>query len=316
MYFCLDIGGTSTRGALFSGDGEILARAKAGAGALSLGPETTAEKIRVIWREICLKSNGYSDIRRLENLTAGIAGFGIPGYCEKLVSSLGEFDNIQIVSDGFGGLLGATKGAPGTLIAIGTGTVGTRLFDDSTCVTASGWGFPIGDQGSGAWIGLNLLQSITKSVDGIRPDPAMSAGLSQQLAHHIGPGKADMLNWQASATPADFARLAPIVVTGAAGGDLFCQHLLGRAAGEIGELGAALLGQDPAAAERKIWLSGGLSKPMLPYLQPHSADIHWQISTEDALYGLYLLASGKVQTTGRHRFLSADPAAVADRPSG
>lgn len=51
-YFCLDIGGTGTRGALLNSSGKKLAHAEAKAGALSLGIEQTQDAIQAIWDRI------------------------------------------------------------------------------------------------------------------------------------------------------------------------------------------------------------------------------------------------------------------------
>ena len=57
-YFCLDIGGTETRAALYAEDGAILARAACGGGAISLGTDRTEQSIREVWQQIGAQLDG------------------------------------------------------------------------------------------------------------------------------------------------------------------------------------------------------------------------------------------------------------------
>ncbi len=51
-------------------------------------------------------------------------------------------------------LLGAHGGAHGVIVALGTGSIAAALDGDGECRIASGFGFPSGDEASGAWLGL------------------------------------------------------------------------------------------------------------------------------------------------------------------
>ena len=71
------------------------------------------------------------------------------------------------VSDGYGALIAATGGKPGILLAVGTGVAAMCLNPDGRCLYASGWGFPGGDLGGGAWNGLQAATALTRHLDGV-----------------------------------------------------------------------------------------------------------------------------------------------------
>jgi glucosamine kinase len=50
------------------------------------------------------------------------------------------------------------------LIAIGTGTVGYQIEGDKEC-KVGGWGFPHGDEGSGAWLGMEAVRMTLHWLD-------------------------------------------------------------------------------------------------------------------------------------------------------
>ena len=298
MHFCLDIGGTTTRGALFSTGGKILVRAGATGAALSLGAEHAAGIVREVWQQIKHTKGSETPPESEIGIIAGIAGATIPGEAAKLTEILSEFASLRIVSDGYGALVSATNGTPGTLISVGTGLTGMRLFENGDCIAGSGWGFPIGDQGSGAWLGLCAMQDLTKYIDGIAPIQLISPDFISQILALTGAARQDILHWQKNAKPKNYASLAPVVVNFARGGDEYCLSLMQRAAREITELAQTLLAQNATShsddpVTKPIWLSGGLSSPLLPYLRTCSAKLNWQISRSEPLSGLYLLAAGK-----------------------
>ena len=60
---------------------------------------------------------------------------------------------LRVSTDAYIAALAAHSGSPGAVIIVGTGSVGYRIEAAGHCRLVGGWGFPIGDEGSGAWIG-------------------------------------------------------------------------------------------------------------------------------------------------------------------
>lgn len=291
IYFCLDIGGTQTRGALFAPDGILLARADGLGGALSLGAEQAEIAIRDVWQKLCAKLAAQQKPQPAETrIFAGIAGYSLPGRADDLGNRLSDFDHAEFFGDGYGALLSATKGAPGALISVGTGVTALRLDDAGKTLALSGWGFPAGDLGSGMWIGLQLTGALTKYLDGVTLSPPIPPALVTAALAVIGDDPNRFMAWQSSAKPRAYASLAPLIVDHASAGDAFCQQILTRAAGEIVALADALYGGQTGA----IHLSGGLGKILLPYCRALAPGFDWQAEEVDPVSGIYLIACGQV----------------------
>ncbi len=286
-FFCLDIGGTETRGAIFTKDGGLIGRAKGAGGALSLGVEQAEAAIRAVWEEIAASAADLS--AHSTEICAGVAGFSLPGRAAALSDRLHDFAGVSCVGDGYAALLAATEGRPGALISVGTGVTALRLDEDGETLALGGWGFPAGDLGSGAWLGLQLVGLLTKHLDGVPLQPPFPAGLQQELQQIAGTTAADLIQWQTTARPRQFGSLVPPLVTSAEAGDEFSEHLLAMAGREIADLARALYRGRPG----EVVLSGGLGAILAPYCRVAAPQMDWLTKAIDPVAGLFLLATGK-----------------------
>lgn len=290
-YFCLDIGGTQTRGALFAPDGLLMARAEGAGGALSLGAEQAETAIRDVWQKVCAALSAQQQPAPANTqIFAGIAGYSLPGRADDLGKRLADFDHSEFFGDGYGALLSATNGAPGALISVGTGVTALRLDAAGKTLALSGWGFPAGDLGSGMWLGLQLTGALTKHLDGVTLSPPIPASLIAGALEIIGDDPNRFMSWQAGAKPRAYASLAPLIVDHASAGDAFCQQMLTHAACEIVALAKALYGGQTGP----VHLAGGLGKILLAYCRALAPGFGWQANAVDPVSGIYLIASGQV----------------------
>jgi glucosamine kinase len=277
------MGGTGTRAALFSPDGSETARTETGPGAISLGLDATEAALQSAWATL---GPGHDPAHVA--VVIGLAGIGLRERVSALAARLSGFARTTIVGDGYGTLLAATGGAPGALIAIGTGVAAMRLMPDGNFRTLSGWGFPAGDLGSGAWIGLQAVAALTRHVDGVAIGPPMSRVFAEALTQVLGGSAATIMDRTAGRNARDFAALAPRVVAAAAI-DPAAAAILARAAEEIAAIGAALHDGGPG----DVHLAGGLATPLAPFIRAtHSPGRAWHVNPADPLRGLSLLARG------------------------
>ncbi|KIL43451.1 hypothetical protein KP77_31570 [Jeotgalibacillus alimentarius] len=79
-----------------------------------------------------------------------------------------EFEKkISIANDAIAALYAGTAGAPGIVLIAGTGSIAYGLSkDENNPVRIGGWGYLLGDEGSGYHIGQMALKSVLKSFDG------------------------------------------------------------------------------------------------------------------------------------------------------
>ncbi|WP_375552629.1 BadF/BadG/BcrA/BcrD ATPase family protein [Rhodophyticola porphyridii] len=183
-------------------------------------------------------------------ICAGVAGCRLPPLAAELAARL-PFP-ARIVDDSETTLHGAFAGGDGTLASLGTGSFFIRKAGGHL-THLGGWGFALGDEGSGAWLGRRAVALSLKAVEGRIAADALSDALMARLAPHP-------LITLRDAAPVDYAALAPVVLDHA--GSALGQCLIGEA---VAEVTRALddLGHAPGAP---LVLTGGFGKALAMHL--------------------------------------------------
>jgi len=83
---------------------------------------------------------------------------------DELASACGG--GVAVTSDATVAHAGAFAGRPGTVVAVGTGTVLVELDAAGTLRTLDGWGPWLGDDGSGSWLGRAGLRAVLRAAEG------------------------------------------------------------------------------------------------------------------------------------------------------
>jgi glucosamine kinase len=184
----------------------------------------------------------------------GLAGANVPSYADPFRARL-PFGRAKLVSDAVTAARGALGALDGIVAAIGTGSVYCRQ-KGAAFHQIGGWGLVLGDEASGAWIGRALLTRALRARDGLAVETPL---LAQALKDQGGP--AATVAFARTATPGDFARLAPMVM---GSDDPAAKELRDEAAGWIRKAIAAL--QDDIAPLPVVFLGGlgGLFAPLVP----------------------------------------------------
>jgi glucosamine kinase len=189
----------------------------------------------------------------------GLAGVHNKAWAAQFAQADPGYGALRLDNDGHTTLLGAHQGNPGTIIAIGTGSVGQALLADGSLREVGGWGFPAGDEASGGWIGLRAINHIEQVLDGRKPGGAFA----QALIDACGGGRDAIQVWLGQASQTSYAQLAPIVIAHADTDDTARSFLV--AAGlEVASIARAL---DPSGT-LPVALCGGLGAPLRDYLPP------------------------------------------------
>ena len=165
----VDGGGTGTRVRVWTSAGTLVGHGES-------GPSALAQGVDQAWRHI-----GQAVERAFASaglalpapshcvLGLGLAGAVAPHLAAAFFRAAPEYALIVLETDSRTALMGAHAGRPGAIIAVGTGAVGEALHADGRRVAVSGWGFPVGDEGSGAWLGLRAMQIAHRALDGRAP---------------------------------------------------------------------------------------------------------------------------------------------------
>lgn len=203
----VDGGGTGTRVIVTDLKHQILATAHGDPSALGQGIERA-------WRSILdtlarAFHNGNLPVPMLSECAIGLGLSGANNVIWKNEFYLRNpgFKKIIVDTDGFTTLLGAHSGKEGVIVAVGTGSVGMAMNAQGERVSVSGWGFPSGDEASGAWLGLKASALTQKALDHRTP----SGELSKKVLEFCGGDAESFLTWLGQSGQNAFAKLAPLV---------------------------------------------------------------------------------------------------------
>ncbi|UDL91892.1 N-acetylglucosamine kinase [Mesorhizobium sp. PAMC28654] len=276
----VDGGGTGCRARIEDEVGTVLGQGLS-------GPATTRLGIDEAWASISRAYNaaieeagfGSAEIARIR-AGIGLAGIGRKGALEALRAIAHPFASIDFVSDGVGACLGAHSGLDGAIVIAGTGSIGLG-FVEGRDLRVGGYGFPISDEGSGADLGLKVVQLALRAHDGRHERTALLAEVMQRFQND----PMEAVAWMDRATATDYAALAPMVMRHADQGDPVGRRIVQSAAEQIDTFVRVLFEQGAP----RVTLLGGLSSPLEPWLSP---DVRRRLKPADgdAVSGAIILA--------------------------
>jgi glucosamine kinase len=285
----VDGGGTGCRVVLADRHGTELARVSGEAAALGLGHGRAWAAIEAAcdaaFIQAGLSRQGCFDARACV-MACGLAGVHHPQWRAEFVAHAPPLAALLLDSDAYTTLLGAHGGAPGVVIAVGTGSIGAVLEPHGKYRTVGGYGFPASDEASGAWLGLRAMKYAQHALDGRAARDEFALALYRATGID---GHESLVEWLAAARQADYARLAPVVLSYRE--HQFVAQCLVRAAEEIGRMIAAL---DPQAA-LPVALAGGLAPALREWL-PAPYKNRLRSPEGDSASGALLLAKRYAQS--------------------
>ncbi|MBN3805912.1 ATPase [Paraburkholderia sp. Ac-20336] len=275
----VDGGGTGTRVVLGDAQGRELAQATGGPSGLGLGIAGAWQSIQSACGEAFARAGMALGWSRCV-LGCGLAGVNNRDWLAEFHAQAPKLAGLAVESDAYTTLLGAHDGAPGVIVALGTGSVAASLASDGEFRMASGYGFPSGDEASGAWLGVRLIVHAQQALDGRVP----LDDLAQALLVHTGVRDRDSLVvWLCAANQTAYARLAPIAIAHRT--HPFAARLLNEAGAEVGKMIAAL----DASASLPVALCGGLGAPLREYV-PQAYQARLREPLADSAHGGLQLA--------------------------
>ena len=195
---------------------------------------------------VALGVTGLTDTDRPETLLALLAGRGVT--------------RVVLAHDSVTSYLAALGAEPGVVVASGTGVV-TLAVGTERIARVDGWGYIMGDAGSGWWIGREGLVSGMRAYDGRGGSEGMLAAIRRDFGEPAG---AYMVLQSDPARVQRVASYARAVLDLAAAGDADCRDIGVRAAGELADsaaTGLRLVGQTDAP--RAAGLGGIFRSPLM-----------------------------------------------------
>lgn len=237
----VDGGGTGTRARGLDSAGRLIGNGGAGPSGLGQGVQQAWCHIAQAIADAFAQAGQPPPLPAQCAISLALAGAERGASRQAFLAADPGYALCLLENDALGALRGAFAGGPGRLVAAGTGSVGAARWPDGTQRLIGGWGFPIGDEGSGAWLGVRAMQHAQAALDG----RAATGELARAVWARCGATAPDLLDWSLSSGQHGYAQLAPLVFE-LATSDAQAERLLQAAADELASLALALQPQGEA----------------------------------------------------------------------
>ncbi len=199
-----------------------------------VGQAQAAARIQAAMRE-ALASAGLESAR-IEAVGAGVSGIlaaGLGGWLRDVVAAVIPQAVITVCPDYEIALVGAHGRREGLLVLSGTGSLACGINAAGESALVGGWGYLLGDEGSGVWLGLAGLRAAVRSADGLESPTGLLIALLDTLALAQPRDLVRWLHRPAGIPTAEVAALAPLVLAQAEAGDDAAGRIVAEAAAHL-----------------------------------------------------------------------------------
>ena len=227
----IDAGGTKTVCLLADDQGQVIAESRRGGANLQAVGELEVEKVV---HEVMEEAIGNRAIVPAA-ICLGIAGVDRPDdsvVVGGIMRRIGYKARVVVVNDALVALEAGAPGQAGVVVISGTGSISYGRDARGQAARSGGWGYVLGDEGSGYWIGRAALRAVLREAD--RRGPATL--LSGLLLQHFGVPQAQGLIhevYNSNLKPAAIGALAQCVQAAFSQGDRVAVGILRGAADEL-----------------------------------------------------------------------------------
>ena len=297
----IDAGGTKTVCMLADGKGTVLAEARRGGANLQAVGELEVEKVL---HEVMEEALADHDVIP-GAICLGIAGVDRPDdarVVRGIMKRIGYKAKCLVVNDALVALEAGAPRRPGVVVIAGTGSLAYGRNERTQAARAGGWGYVLGDEGSGYWIGRAALRAVLCEADRRGPATRLTPLL---LGYYGVPRAQDLIHQVYAATlrPAAIAALAQCVMTAFRDGDEVAIGILRGAVDQLESFAMSVARRlEIVGSEFPFVLSGGIFRAV-PWLEeelsrrlPQASPRSWTVllDVEPAL-GAVRLALAEVE---------------------
>ncbi len=237
----VDGGGSQTTAWLANLEGRILGIGRSTASNYQSvgGPEAQNALLAAIQQSF---RDAGIPFKKVDSLCMGLAGFGrdferrmIKEWAEKVSLAC----KVMVVNDADLILWAATPQGWGMGLVCGTGSIAVGRTQGGETARAGGWGYLIGDEGSGYAIGIAALRAAVQAADHRIPGTRLVHGVLSALGLEQVEELVPYL-YQGNPTRETIARLSGVVFTMAQKGDQQARSILDIAAFELSKAALAV----------------------------------------------------------------------------
>jgi N-acetylglucosamine kinase len=260
----IDAGGTKTVCLLADDQGAVVAEARGGGANLQAHGELEVEKVL---HHVMVTAMGDRDVRPAA-ICLGIAGVDRPQDAEAvrgIMRRIGAKIPTLVVNDALVALVAGAGEQPGVVIIAGTGSIAYGRNAEGNAARAGGWGYLLGDEGSGFWIGRRALSAIVRAADGRGPSTQLTDLVMDRL-RLVRPSDLIRETYYRDLRRTAISGLAPLVQQARDAGDAVAAEILNQAATELTAAAASVISRlDMRGDVFPTILGGGIFKAV-PWL--------------------------------------------------
>jgi N-acetylglucosamine kinase-like BadF-type ATPase len=252
----IDAGGTKTRALLAEETGRVVAGARGGGANLRTHGELEVEKVLHAVVEAAEAEGGV----RADALALGMAGADRPAddaVLREILRRIGFKSRVVVTNDARIAFVAGSALRVGIALVCGTGSIAWGENARGEIARAGGWGWHLGDEGSGFWIGERAIREVLRSADGRGPATTLDRPLFEHFAIEK-PSEILHAIYDGEYPRHKVALFAVCVAEAAQGGDAVAGRILAAAAEELALAARSVIARlDLESAPYDVVLSGG-----------------------------------------------------------
>lgn len=221
----VDGGGTHSKVIAIRADGQVLGRTTGpGINYNIIGMDVARQRLYdIVGQLLCAVGEDSYDF-----INIGMSALDGPADEELVRNFAGDlFDHSQIDmdSDAFVALMGATMGEPGVMVISGTGAMVIALDEHANLHKGGGWGYLLEDPGSAYGIAVQAIKAVLAYWEESGPDTCMA---QSALAFFQAANKQELLDsiYRPNCDPSQIAQFAKRVITDAEADDTVAKRII------------------------------------------------------------------------------------------
>jgi N-acetylglucosamine kinase-like BadF-type ATPase len=256
VFLGADAGGSHSTVVIGTADLTILGRADGPPAAMKPGgAPASAAVLSETGRRAAAHAGVDLPVERAVIAAAGAGRLQEQAELEGALMHAGLARRVRVMPDGEVALSMAFADGTGIIVSAGTGSIAYARDPAGQLHRAGGYGWQLGDEGGGYWLGRRALDVAARAQDGRGEGSTLLARLLGALGLQTFD---DLVRWTATATPAQVAALAPHVLNAARDGEVVALRAVEDAARELVALVVALERHYPGTTPVSVATAGGL----------------------------------------------------------
>ena len=193
------------------------------------------------------------------HITIGITGLGSVEKIEEYFLKAFPSSKLSIGTDVALAYRSEFKDGEGIYLYAGTGSIAVHITKAGEEISIGGWGYLLGDEGAGYWIGRAGLRHLMTQIEELSSLDELSNALSQAVGGKDWPS---IRQFVYSKDRSAIAGLTPIVANSASNGSKSAAAILDNAANHLAEL-ALRMERRLKIVNMPIAFGGGIASPAL-----------------------------------------------------